>query len=84
MKNSEKQELKRKISRIGLFMLIVFLPMVVVCVLLQVAGVKEQWIAILVLVILMFVLFILYSFICSKLDERKKERLKKKKDPFSD
>lgn len=84
LKSTEKQELKKKISRIGLFLLIVFLPMLVVCILLQWAGVKEQWITILVLVVLMFVLFFVYIFICSKLDAKKKERISKKKDPFSD
>ncbi|MGN1201608.1 MAG: hypothetical protein ACI4R8_05100 [Candidatus Caccovivens sp.] len=84
MKSTEKQELKKKLSRIGLFLLIVFLPMLLVCILLQVAGVKEQWISIMVLVVLMFILFFIYIFICTKLDARKKERMSKKKDPFSD
>ena len=84
MKNSEKQELKRKLGRVGIFMLIVFLPITVVEVLLIYAGVRQQWIHIMILVLLMFILFFLFSFILTKLDKRKEERMKKKKDPFSD
>ena len=83
MKNSEKQQLKRKISRLGLFLLIVFLPVTVLAVVLAYAGVK-QWINVMILVIVMFILFGLYMFIFQKLDNRKEERISKKKDPFSD
>lgn len=83
MKNTEKQLLKRRVTRLGLFLLIVFLPVLVVAILLGVAGVK-QWVNILILVIMMFVLFALYIFVCEKMDDRKRERMKKKKDPFAD
>ncbi|MBR1890337.1 MAG: hypothetical protein IJ817_01460 [Clostridia bacterium] len=83
MKNTEKQLLKRRVTRLGLFLLIVFLPVLVVAILLGVAGVK-QWVNILILVIMMFVLFALYIFVCEKMDERKRERMNKKKDPFAD
>ncbi len=84
MKNTEKQELKKKLSRLGLFLLIVFLPVLVVSILLTYVAGVPQWLNILVLVLMMFVLFFFYTWICSKLDNRKAERLKKKKDPFSD
>lgn len=83
MRSTEKQELKRKISRIGLFLLIVFLPIAVVSVLLSYAKVPQVW-NIFVLVILLFILFFLYMLVCNKLDQKKKERMSKKKDPFSD
>ena len=83
MKNSEKQELKRKIGRLGLFLLIVFLPMMALAIVLIYVGVA-QWVNVMILVIVMFILFALFLFICQKLDERKYERMKKKKDPFSD
>lgn len=83
MRNSEKQQLKRKIGRIGWFLLIVFIPILVVAVVLQYVGVK-QWVNIMIVVILMFLLYALYVFVCGKLDERKHERMKNKKDPFSD
>lgn len=83
MKSSEKRELKKKIQRVGWFLLIVFLPMVMVAVLLAVAHVP-QWLNIMVCVIALFILFFLFLFVCNKFDERKRERMDKKKDPFSD
>ena len=83
MKNTEKQILKKRISRLGLFFLIVFIPVLVIAVVLASVGVK-QWINVMVLVLVLFVLFALYVFVCDKLDNRKKERMKKKKDPFAD
>lgn len=83
MRSSEKQELKKKIQRVGWFMLIVFVPMLVVAACMAV-YVKEQWITIIVLVVLMMILFFLYAYLMGKLDERKKKRMDKKRDPFSD
>lgn len=83
MKNSEKQAVKKKIKRLGLFLLIVFLPMMVVSVLLAWAKV-DMWLNVFVLVLLLFILFALFVWICDKFDQRKQERLSKKKDPFSD
>ena len=83
MKNSEKQELKRKIGRLGLFLVIVFVPILVLAIVLASVGVK-QWVNIMILVIVMFILFGLFIMVCQKLDETKAERMKKKKDPCSD
>lgn len=83
MKNSEKQELKKKIKRLGLFLLIVFLPTCVVAVLLAWAKV-DMWLNVFVLVVMLFLLFALFIWACQKLDEKKQERMSKKKDPFSD
>ena len=83
MKSTEKQELKKKIKRMGLFLLIIFLPVLVLSVVL--AGIHvEPWLNVLVLVVVLFLLFFLYAYICEKLDKKKQERLSKKKDPFSD
>lgn len=84
VRSSEKQELKRKIQRVGWFMLIVFIPALVIAVVLGVVARVPQWLNILVLVIILFVLFFIYAYLMSKLDERKKKRMDKKKDPFSD
>lgn len=84
MRSTEKQELKKKISRLGLFLLIVFVPALTLCVILQAVAHVPQWLNILVLVLVLFVLFFFYSWLCSKLDAKKTERLNKKKDPFSD
>lgn len=84
MRASEKQELKQKIKRLGIFLLIVFLPAMVVAVLLAYVAKVPQWLNMLVLVIMLFVLFFIYSLLMQKLDKHKNERLKKKKDPFSE
>ena len=83
MRSTEKQELKKKIKRVGLFLLIVFLPAMSVCVGLAFAKVP-QWLNILVLVVMLFVLFFLYVWVCSKLDSKKEKRMRDKKDPFSE
>ena len=83
MRSTEKQELKKKIKRLGLFLLIVFIPAMVICILLMYANVP-QWLNILVLVVVLFILFFLFAFICDKLDKKKNERLSKKKDPFTE
>lgn len=84
MRSTEKQELSLKIKRLGLFMVIVFLPILVICVLLLVVAKVPQWLNILVLVLCMFVLYGVYVFVCAKLDRKKAERLTKKKDPFAE
>ena len=83
MRTTEKQELKRKIKQIGLFLLIVFFPCMVLAVLMAHFQVP-QWLNILVIVIVMFILFAVYAFVMEKLNQKKQDRMKKKKDPFSD
>ena len=83
MKTTEKQELKKKLKRLGLFLLIVFLPALVIAALIIIAGVP-QWLNIMIMVIILFVLFSLFVFVCDKLDKRKQARLRNKKDPFSE
>lgn len=83
MRTSEKQELKRKIKQLGLFLLIVFLPCLAISACLILLKVP-QWLNILVLVITMCLMFALYAFVMEKLNKKKQERMKKKKDPFSD
>ena len=83
MKTDEKLELMKKIKRLGLFLLLVFVPCLVISTLLAVAKV-QLWLNMFVLIICMFILYFLYVFICDKLDKRKNARLSKKKDPFSD
>ena len=83
MRSTEKQELKRKLKRLGLFILIVFLPILIVSIL-MVWGNVPQWLNIMVLVILLFILYFLFAWLCTKLDKKKEERISKKKDPFSD
>lgn len=85
MKISERMMLKNKIKRLCLFLLIVFIPVAIVCTLLAVAGV-EQWLNILVTVVILTLLYLFYLYLCGLWDKRKEEKLKKdnKKDPFAD
>ena len=83
MKVTEKQELKKKLKRLGLFLLIVFLPALVVASLIIISG-APQWLNIMIMVIVLFVMYALFLLVCSKLDKKKQKRLEKKKDPFSD
>ena len=83
MKVSERMILKDRLKKLGIFCLIVFIPVLVLSVVL--AGIHvEPWLNVLVLVVVLFLLFFLYAYICEKLDKKKQERLSKKKDPFSD
>ncbi len=83
MKTTEKQLLKKNLKRLGIFMLIVFLPVAFVCAGLLVAKVPMGW-NIFTLVVLLFILYFVFLFVCDKMDRKKEERLKHKKDPFSD
>ena len=75
--------MKQKLKRMLLFIAIVFLPVMVVAVVLQFVVGLKMWQNMLVLVVLIFLLYFLFLWICSKLDKKKQERLSKKKDPFS-
>ncbi len=83
MRRSETNELKQKLKRLGLFILIVFLPVMAVAIVLQVVVGLEMWQNMLVLVVLIFLLYFAFLWLCSKLDKKKAERLSKKNDPFS-
>ncbi|MBP3431947.1 MAG: hypothetical protein J6K39_03750 [Clostridia bacterium] len=83
MKSTEKQELKKKIKRLALFLGIVLVPALVLSVLLIWAKVP-QWLNILVLVIVLFILYAVFAYVCDRLDKKKAVRMSKKKDPFSD
>ena len=83
MRRSETNELKQKLKRLGLFMLIVFLPVMTMAIVLQYVVGLKMWQNMLVLVVLIFLLYFLFLWICSKIDKKRDERLSKKKDPFS-
>ena len=83
MRRSETNELKQKLKRLGLFMLIVFLPVMTMAIVLQYVVGLKMWQNMLVLVVLIFLLYFLFLWICSKIDMKRDERLSKKKDPFS-
>ena len=85
MKVSERMVLKDRLKKLGIFCLIVFIPVLVLSVVMMSFGVSQA-VNIIVTVIVLFVLFFLYLYICSLIDKKKEKRLKEsgKKDPFSE
>ena len=85
MKVSERMILKNRLKKLGIFCLIVFLPILVLSVVLYSAGVS-QVVNIIVLVVVLFALFFLFMLICSVIDKKSEKKLKEsgKKDPFSE
>ncbi len=82
---SDRMILKDRLKKLGLFCLIVFIPVLVVAVVLFSVGVPE-WANMLVLVVMLLALFCVFMYVCSILEKRKGKRLKEsgKKDPFSE
>ena len=80
---SDRMILKDRLKKLGLFCLIVFIPVLVVAVVLFSVGVPE-WANMLVLVVMLLALFCVFMYVCSILEKRKEKRLKEsgKKDPF--
>ena len=72
MRSTEKQELKKKIQRVGLFMLIVLIPALVLSVVLQFVAHVPQWLNILVLVLVLYILF-MFGFVSNWMLEKQKE-----------
>ena len=85
MKKSERMILKERLKRLGIFCLIFFIPAVIIVVLLMYAKIPQGW-NIVITVVILFVFFGLYLYICQLLDKRKEKRMKEsgKKDPFSE
>lgn len=84
MKTSEKQELKKKLKRLGLFMLIMVVPSLFLAVILMYYAKLSPAVNVVVLVVVMLVLYCVYVILCAKIDKKKVERMKNKKDPFSE
>ena len=82
---SDRMILKDRLKKLGLFCLIVFIPVLVVAVVLYSVGVPD-WANMLVLVVMLLALFCVFMYVCSVLEKRKEKRLKEsgKKDPFSE
>ena len=82
---SDRMILKDRLKKLGLFCLIVFIPVLVVAVVIYSVGVPE-WANMLVLVVMLLALFCVFMYVCSILEKRKEKRLKEsgKKDPFSE
>ena len=85
MKVSERMVLKDRLKKLGIFCLIVFIPVLVLSVVMMSFGVSQA-VNIIVTVVVLFVLFFLYLYICSLIDKKREKKLKEsgKKDPFSE
>ncbi len=85
MKVSERMILKQRLKRLGLFCLIVLIPICFLSFGLMYAGLSMAW-NIVITVCVLFLLFGLFMVTCSALDKRKEKKLKEsgKKDPFAD
>lgn len=85
MKVSERMILKDRLKKLGIFCLIVFIPVLVLSVVMMSFGVSEA-VNIIVTVVILFVLFFLYLHICSVIDKKREKKLKEsgKKDPFAE
>lgn len=85
MKVSERMILKDRLKKLGIFCLIVFIPVLMLSVVMMSFGVSEA-VNIIVTVVILFVLFFLYLYICSVIDKKREKKLKEsgKKDPFAE
>ena len=85
MKVSERMILKDRLKKLGIFCLIVFIPVLVLSVVMMSFGVSEA-VNIIITVVILFVLFLLYLYICSVIDKKREKKLKEsgKKDPFAE
>ena len=85
MKVSERMVLKDRLIKLGIFCLIVFLPIMVVAIVLASCGVSQA-VNIVDNVVLLIVLFLLFMYVCNVIDKKKEKKLKEsgKKDPFAD
>lgn len=85
MQATEKRDLKKTYKRLIWFILGVFLIDAFVCFLLFKYTNINEVLAGFIIIVLSTLLYLLFSFVCAKIDKKKKEKLEKsgKKDPFS-
>lgn len=79
----ESRNLKRNLKRLGLFLLVMFLIDVFICFLLIKYTSLSGVVCGIIVILITSVLYLLFLLICAKLDKKKEEKLKNKKDPFS-
>lgn len=81
-----KREHKNKVKRIAWFFGIYFVLALFLCALLIVAGIP-QWLNMLIIVVMGGLMYLLFLFICGKIDKKREEEEKEKTkefDPFAD
>lgn len=81
----ESRDLRKTMKRLGIFLLIVFLFDVFICFLFFKYTNINKVLCGFIIICITAVLYLLFLFICAKIDKKKKERLEKsgKKDPFT-
>ncbi len=81
----ESRNLKKSSKRLIIFLLSVFIFDVFICFLLFKYTSISSVLGGFIIICITFVLYLLFSLICAKIDKKKKEKLEKsgKKDPFT-
>lgn len=81
-----KRENKNKVKRVAWFLGIYFVLALFLCALLIIAGIP-QWLNMMIIVVFGGILYLLFLFLCGKIDKKKEEKAKEKTkefDPFAD
>lgn len=85
MQQNEKRDLKIKSKRLLWFILGIFIVDAFICFLLFKYTTISQVLAGFIIIVFTAIIYLLFLFLCDKIDKKKKEKLEKsgKKDPFS-
>lgn len=84
---SQKQEFNRKMKRAGIFIACYFVVALVISSLLILYTNIPQWLNGLVIVVSASVFYLIFLWVCAKIDKKKEEKMKDsldKNDPFGD
>ena len=84
---SEKREFNKKMKRAGIFIAGYFVVALLISTLLILYTDIPQWLNGMVIVISAGVFYLIFLWVCAKIDKKKEEKVKgslKKNDPFSD
>ena len=84
MRAKDSRDLKRKYKRMLIFLAIIFVVELVLCYLLMMAGLSNVLCGV-IIVLSASIFYLLFLFICAKIDKKRAERLEKEatKDPFT-
>ena len=84
MRAKDSRDLKRKYKRMLIFLAIIFVVELVLCYCLMMAGLSNVLCGV-IIVLSASIFYLLFLFICAKIDKKRAERLEKEatKDPFT-
>ena len=86
LKPNEARDLKKSYKRIGIFLIgVLFIDAFIAFLLFYYAPNLNEVLCGFIIVVITSILYLLYLWICSKIDKRKKEKLEKsgRRDPFT-